>query len=312
MKAKNIIISNEKIIENNQEIIPGYNHTIHKLNSLIRTNYKNKFSVYSLKLINNLYYQIQKRVGKENSKGEKYDEVNQYTLEFTLETLSKWMGVEKDKKKYKIVRETLEELRQDIKLENFKDSEGVKWKYLTLSFVNRIGEKYGTEKHKQEKVFIIKIDEYLHREITKVNALGNWTKLDLSFQRNWSNFNTIKLYEFLKSYQKLKIIPELDLIQLNELLGTNYQYLSKISEIIKRNIIIINEDSDLDIKWFVNKKEKIIKFEVNKKEKYKRKEEKQKRQLESYKEQIKNKGFNKKDEEYLFKLFKELDEDLNN
>lgn len=277
-------------IENNEEIIPKNLQTIHKTNSLIRSKFPINLSVHSIKLINNLYYQVQKRVGKKDSKGLNYDNLEHYELEFNSSTLRKWMGLENETKYSEYIKQSLEELRQDIKLNNFIDNDGRVWEWMTLSFVNRIGSKIGTEEHKQEKVYSITIDNYLHKEITKSQDKGNgigWTKIDLDYQKTWKNANTIRLYEFIKSYQNMGYTPPLNLENLNNIFFSKYKYMAEVKRILDRNIKIIMNDSDLIIDYIAKTTtKKHIQLSIKKTTKQQLKEENHEKKKEGFKKSL--------------------------
>lgn len=248
------------------------NTTIHKENSLIQSKNTNHLSTYSIKILDNLYYHLQKKLNEDKKDNNLKDYLKSkyvtnkklFTMNVKQATIREWLGLENEKNYSKIIRDTLFQLSQVIQIWNYIDIDGKAKTWGIKSFIKEISEKI-SEEDKKSKVYTLTIDEFFFKMIFELNK--NFTEIELEYQRNWKSVNTIRLYQYLKSIQNMKHKPSYDLQWYNEYFApkTNLKFLSDCVKILNRNILIINRDTDIKIVLVVNKKEKKISFNIKSK-----------------------------------------------
>ena len=246
--------------------------TIHKENSLIQSKNTNHLSTHSIKTLDNLYFNLQKHLNtqKKDTKKSKQMESHYitdkklFTMSVKQTTIREWLGLEEEKNYTKIIRDTLFQLSQVIQMKNYIDVDGKVITWGIKSFIKDIKEFISKEDNKS-KVYQITIDEFFFKMIFELKK--NFTEIELEYQKNWKSVNTIRLYQYLKSIQSMKQKPIHDLKWFNEYFApkTELKYLSKCQEILKRNITIINKDTDLRVILVANKKEKTFIFNIQNK-----------------------------------------------
>ncbi len=226
---------------------------IHKKNELIRGT--DNLSVYAKRLLNTIYYIVQKNELYE----QKY---------FIIEArqLKKFLGLKNVKDYTNIIRKTLNELQEKkIELYNYYDPlEKKLFKWLPIHFLQ-----YPTGEYEDKKSGIIKFQIALNPLILHLMKIKkNFTKLDLiPYTLKFRSKYNYKLYEFLKSFQNYNYI-RISLKHLNKLLNTNKKYPSKMLELLKRNIKELKEKTDLkNLEVEYIKEEKYFKIYINKKSK---------------------------------------------
>ena len=212
--SKILKINEKDIISNNEEVFPNNEKMIHKANEIIHN--IPKISIESLRLLNELYYQIQIRKGKRTQQGLLYDDLKSYRLTFTQTEIKKWMGIEKYNDYAKIIEKSLEELGQTIKLKNVRLGEDYK-EWIQTRFINNAVKDWENKDTKNHKMYEIEINPLMHKVITNSN-LGYFTKLDLEYQSKFNTINSVRLYEYCKSFEEQSYTPPMNLELLNNLL----------------------------------------------------------------------------------------------
>jgi len=114
--SKLLYLKTDTYIANNFAVVAENEKMIHKANEIIH-NIPN-LSIESMRLLNELYYQVQIRQGKKNQNGLIYDSLDFYKLQFTQTQLKKWMGIEKYNSYSLMIENAFEELTTGIKLKN--------------------------------------------------------------------------------------------------------------------------------------------------------------------------------------------------
>jgi len=246
--------------------------TIHKENSLIQSKNTNHLSTHSIKTLDNLYFNLQKYLNTQKKDTNRSKQIESkyitdkklFTMAVKQTTIKEWLSLEDNKNYAKVIRDTLFELSQPIQIKNYIDTDGILKTWGIKSFIKDTSEFLSKEDNKS-KVYQITIDEFLFKVIFELKK--NFTEIELEYQKNWKSVNTIRLYQYLKSIQSLNQKPIHDLKWFNEYFApkTELKYLSKCQEILKRNITIINKDTDLRVILVANKKEKTFIFNIQNK-----------------------------------------------
>jgi plasmid replication initiation protein len=113
-----------------------------------------------------------------------------------------------------------------------------------------------------QRVFKVSIAETLFEEMMKIGP--EFTELNLKNIKVLTSLKHIKLYELMKSYQNMKIIPGMSLNELNNLFLTNFINLGKAEELLRRAIKAINLKTDITLSYTKDKKLKKIYFQIEK------------------------------------------------
>lgn len=253
--------------------------TLYKQNELIRNDYdfnpdfdlvssrKNLLSIESLKLYNFLYMVFQ-------FNREEYVDLKDVKLIIKQKDLKNELGINNNHYVEMIDRAINELLTTIAIIKNFIDKDGNQVKSYKATLL-KSAKDYISEKDNRTKYFEFSVDEDLLYFMIK--RKDNFTELDLKYYKKFKSVNTIRIYEYIKSYQKLKKIPELNIEGLNKLLMTKYKYISDIEKIVNRSLNSINEETDIFVVLEKNKKEKTLSFKI-KYTKEKTVEEKRKKQ----------------------------------
>ena len=227
---------------------------IKKQNELIRG--KDELSLYGKRCFNSIYYLIQENL-KINPNLLKAEYIN-----FKLVGLKKLMNLEKVNNYIDIIKKSLKELQQPIELNNFKHPDGTNYSWYSFSPLNDVG---FTKNENDEWIVKIKLSN-----LTKylVEKKENYTTLELlPYLNKMRTKYAMKLYEYLKSFEKYKYIDIthnhiIKLFNLNP--DSRYKYFSKTKELLERQVKEIKEKTDLkNIKMIENKKEKYFRFIIN-------------------------------------------------
>jgi hypothetical protein len=104
-------------------------------------------------------------------------------------------------------------------------------------------------------MYEIEINHTMHQIIINSN-IGYFTKLNLEYQSKFKTKNSIRLYEYCKSFQKQSYTPPMSLDLLNKLFISNYKYMSEALKVLHRNLKIVNDISDIEISILENKESK--------------------------------------------------------
>ena len=290
LKIDTYISDNTEVIAENEKMIHKANEIIHNMANL---------SIESMRLLNELYYQVQIRQGKKNQNGLEYDGLDSYQLQFTQTQLKKWMGIENYNSYSSMIKDSFTELKKSIELKNVRINDSEK-EYINLSFINDFSKEYEDINNPHQKMYEIEINRKMHT-IIKNSNLGYFTKLDLEYQSKFKTKNSIRLYEYCKSFQNKSYTPPMSLELLNKLFLSNYKYMSEVVKVLNRNIKTINSISDIDIsimdsreskrRTTEGKKGKItyIQLSIKKTAKQQLKETNQVLKTEGYKKHFKNK-----------------------
>jgi len=236
LKIDTYISDNTEVIAENEKMIHKANEIIHNMPNL---------SIESMRLLNELYYQVQIRQGKKNQNGLEYDSLDFYQLQFTQTQLKKWMGIENYNSYSLMIENSFLELKKAIKLKNVRVND-IEKEYLVTSFINDFSKEYEDKNNPHQKMYEIEINSKMHKIIINSN-LGYFTKLDLEYQSKFKTKNSIRLYEYCKSFQNKSYTPPMSLELLNKLFLSSYKFMSEVVKVLNRNIKTINSISDIDI-----------------------------------------------------------------
>lgn len=224
-------------------------NTLHKDNRTIRVKQFHKQSKEAKLLNNFLYREAQFKIENEeiNEDGEKYNSIDKYDTTLTVLQMRKLLGLEKTNKYPLLIDTAINQLKKEIEIINYVDSNGDLWETQKMAFISYSGKK--REKGTGEISYKLGIDNHMYHIIKESNSNKNFTQLNIDIQRKLTS-NGISLYEWLKSYQNMTggYCPPLTLDILNEMFFANYKHLSKIKNILFKNIENINEKTDLKIR----------------------------------------------------------------
>lgn len=304
LKIDTYVSSNFEVIADNEKMIHKANEIIHNMPNL---------SIESMRLLNELYYQVQIRREKKNQNGLEYDSLDFYQLQFTQTQLKKWMGIENYNSYSLMIENSFIELKKAIKLKNVRVDD-VKKDYLITSFINDASKEYEDINNPHQKMYEIEINRKMH-EIIKNSNLGYFTKLNLAYQSQFKTKNSIRLYEYCKSFQSKSYTPPMSLELLNKLFLSSYKYMSESLKVLNRNINIINSISDINISIIDTKESKkrtpkgkrvkisYVQLSIKKTTKQELKEMNQRLKLEGYRKHTNNKELDTtvRDEEQIIK-----------
>jgi len=292
LKTDANIADNFAVVAQNEKMIHKANEVIHNMPNL---------SLESMRLLNELYYQVQIRKDKKNQDSLKYDSLDFYRLQFTQTQLKKWMGIEKYNNYSKMIKKSLTELKETIELKNVRVNEEREKEYVVVSFINEYSKEYEDINNKHQKMYEIEINHTMHQIIINSN-IGYFTKLNLEYQSKFKTKNAIRLYEYCKSFQKQSYTPPMSLDLLNKLFISNYKYMSEALKVLHRNLKIVNTISDIEISILENKESKrrtpkgkkvkisYIQLSIKKTTKQQLKETNQMLKTEGYKKHFKDKN----------------------
>ncbi len=226
--------------------------TIHKKNEIVRGT--DDYSLMAKRTLNSIYWAIQKH--------------NLYTHEYIaikFSTMREMMNLQKDNRYVEILQNSLNELLQPMKLNNFYHpvhKENFQW--FTCSVLDEAGYK----KLNGEWVVHIKVNP-LFKHLMQLE--GNFTKLELlPYLHKFRTKYATKLYEYLESfgaYRYLDISQNhlMLLLSLDE--NSKYRYMSDLTTLLERQLKEIAKKSDLtEVKLIKSKlltKEKKFRIQIN-------------------------------------------------
>ena len=242
--------------------------TIHKRNEMTRG--CDKLSVHGKRLVNAIYYLIQKNVN--DGKSELIESLDYIPIEFPY--LRKMMGLVKVESYIKEIESAFVELQQPIQLNNFQNPHDCKlYNWYSISMISEASWSIDNNK----KTAYISLAPLVKWLMIHTND-GNFTKLELIPTINKLRTKyAMKLYEYLKSFDNYRY---LDITQshLMRLLGFDednktYKDFSQLRRLLERQINELLKKSDLkelkldDSKQL--KKDKIFRIYINQKAKKK-------------------------------------------
>ena len=226
--------------------------TIHKKNEVARGT--DDYSLMAKRALNTIYWAIQKH--------------NLYTHEYVairFSTMREMMNLQKDNRYVEILQNSLNELLQPMKLNNFYHpvhKENFQW------FSCAVLDEAGYKKQNGEWVVHIKVNTLFKFMMQKE---GNFTKLELlPYLHKFRTKYATKLYEYLESfgaYRYLDITQShlMELLSLNQ--SSKYKYMSDLTILLERQLNAIAKKSDLtEVKLIKSKlltKEKKFRIQIN-------------------------------------------------
>jgi len=231
---------------------------IRKQNEIIRG--KDGLSLFGKRCFNSIYYLIQINTDKNP------ELLKSKYIKFKLINLRKIMNLENVNNYIDIIKNSLKELQQPIELNNFKHPDGTNYSWYSFSPLNDVGFT------KENDEWIVKIEL---STLTKflIEKKENYTTLELlPYLNKMRTKYSMKLYEYLKSFEKYRYI-DITHSHIMKLLNldpkSKYKYYSQTKQLLNRQIKEIKEKTDLkDLKMIENKKEKYFRFIINPKSKH--------------------------------------------
>jgi len=231
--------------------------TIHKKNTVVRGT--DDYSVMGKRALNTVYWAMQKH------QLYKHD-----IISIRFSTMRKMMNLESDQRYVETIKDALRELREPMEINNFYHpitEEHFQW--FSCSVLDEAGFKKNED---GEWVVHLKVSTIL-RYVMQLK--GGFTPLELipvanSFRTKYA----MKLYEYLRSFGAYNYIDitqahMMKLLSLDE--KSDYQYMSKLSTLVERQLKEISKKSDLpDVKLMKSKtlsKNKIFRIQINPKSK---------------------------------------------
>lgn len=235
--------------------------TIHKDNELIRFEPIKTLSIESLRLLNYLYYHTQKYLNEQKDNKIMFLDKD-LTLPIKQSTLRTWLELDNDKDYVEKIRETLLELSNGIQLKHYVDRDGESVLWGIESFIKKPKhiDKKDNPEDKRTHIFKLTLDKFMFNKI--INLKSGWTEIDLEYQGKFRSGNTFRLYEYLKSIQSMKIKPDNTIEELNKLFNTKHKQLSKVLELVERQLKVINKETDILVRYDKDKKNKTVKFSI--------------------------------------------------
>ena len=246
--------------------------TIYKDNKIIKDEKMSHLSSHSLNILDNLWYHTQKYLNQKKKMTLERD----YSVKISQREVRKWLNLE-DKPNYvNLIKSSITQLSQPIELFNYKDTDDKMKLWGLKHFLKDVNLSISEEDNKT-KIFHFTLDRTLFNIILVMrNEKGNYTELDLQYQKKWKSGNTIRLYQYLKSIQSMKQQPQHDLSFFNKFfnLKKKLKEMGRIKSFLDRQIILINRDSDLTVELIINKVNKSFYFNlsstpINQKQKHK-------------------------------------------
>ena len=215
--------------------------TIHKRNEMIRGT--DNLSVHGKRLVNAIYYLIQKNVN--DGKSELIKSLDYIPIEFPY--LRKMLGLENVQSYIKEIEDAFTELHKPIQLNNFTNpKDGHLYNWYSLSFISEASYKIDDNK-KVAYVSLSPLTKWLM--INTHNLEGSFTELKLiPIVNKLRTKYAMKLYEYLKSFETYRY---LDITQkhIMRLFGldekSKYRYMSDLLILLNRQIKELINKSDL-------------------------------------------------------------------
>lgn len=241
--------------------------TIHKDNNLVKYEPFKHLSSESFKILDYLYYKTQKYLNNETiiktkeKKKRKLVLYKEHHIEITQTELKEGIGINSNDY-HNVIRKALKELSQPVELYNYEEEgEFILWGL--KSFITDA--KHKIDKYdKKTKIFSMALDPKLFNII--INLRGEYVKIDLEYQKEWRSTNTIRLYQYLKSIQRMKSNPKHHLEDLNKFFKVKKPLIfGRMRDLINRNLKIIKEDTDIDVELEDDKKTKTYSFNIKNK-----------------------------------------------
>ena len=233
----------------------GKKITIFKPNQITRGNPLN-LSLDGKKIMNAIIFAISK-----------YD-FKKRNIKSEMRFFRKAMNLEKDNNYVNIIANGLKSLATPIVVKNYKDESGNLFKRKSIAIIKNdfhIGKNTrDSNSNKWQLDFTVNKDFF---NLVKNAYNGNYTCLEWrKISNKFSSKYTISIYEYLKSFNSNHKYLRVELLTINEILGTDNLPLSKVSIIIDRCIKEILEKSDIKFLEYekVKKRKQVIFFFIPK------------------------------------------------
>jgi hypothetical protein len=252
-----------------KNITPLKEKTFHKNNRVIKGKSSIKVSKHSHNLGNMIYREMTLRMTEDYI-------LKDNTMKISLAEMKKTLKMTEGNYNL-IIKKALEDLKNgNIELEHYTDRHGRHFEYVVMSLLNSFKKEILPNK---EIVYHISVSEDMI-EFLKENSGGNYTLINCKYTCELSGIKQIKLYEYCKQYitfQKGQV-PKLNLEDLNTIFQSNYRYLSKAKEQIKKSMKGINGKTDVNISFIESDNKKFVRILVEENERaIKDKQQKEKR-----------------------------------
>jgi len=230
--------------------------TIHKKNEVVRGT--DDYSLMAKRALNTIYWGIQK-----------HDLYGHDYIAIRFSTMREMMNLQKDNRYVEILKDSLEELLQPMRLNNFYHpvhKEKFQW------FSCGVLDEAGYKKEDGEWVVHLRVNT-LFKHLMQID--GNFTKLELlPYLNKFRTKYATKIYEYLASfgaYRYLDISQKhlMLLLSLDE--SSKYKYYSQLKELLERQLTEISKKSDLtEVKLIKSKslsRDKKFRIQINPKSK---------------------------------------------
>ena len=230
--------------------------TIHKKNEIVRGT--DDYSLMAKRTLNTIYWALQK-----------HEWYKHEYIAIKFSTMREMMNLQKDNRYVEILQDSLDELLQPMKLNNFYHPVHNKtFQWFSCGMLDEAG----YEKKDNEWVVHIKVNS-LFKHLMQVD--GNFTKLELlPYLHKFRTKYATKLYEYLESFKGYRYL-DISQIHLMKLLAidekSSYKYYGDLSRLLERQLKEIVKKSDLtEVKLMNSKlltKEKKFRIRINPKSK---------------------------------------------
>lgn len=239
------------------DIVPGMEQTFQKSNRMIKGKSSIKVSKHNHNLGNMLYREMLLRMTED------FVLTNNKVI-LSLKEMKDILGLGNTDYN-RVIKQSLEELQEGkFELDHYTDRDGRYFEYIVMSLINSFKKEILPNK---EIVYHISVSEDMI-EFLKENSGGNYTLLNCKYTSILSGIKQIKLYEHCKQYvtfQKGRV-PKLNLEDINNILQSDYKYLSKAKEQIKKSILGINSKTDIKVSFIKSEDKKNIELLVQENE----------------------------------------------
>ena len=230
--------------------------TIHKKNEVVRGT--DDYSLMAKRTLNTIYWALQK-----------HEWYKHEYIAIKFSTMREMMNLQKDNRYVEILQDSLDELLQPMKLNNFYHpvhNRTFQW------FSCGVLDEAGYEKRDNEWVVHIKVNPLLKH---LMQTEGNFTKLELlPYLHKFRTKYATKLYEYLESFNGYRYLDISQnhlmlLLSLDE--NSKYKYMSDLTILLERQLKEIAKKSDLtEVKLMKSKlltKDKKFRIQINPKSK---------------------------------------------
>lgn len=229
---------------------------IHKKNEIVRGT--DDYSLMAKRTLNTIYWALQK-----------HDWYAHEYIAIKFSTMREMMNLHKDNRYVEILKDSLEELLQPMKLNNFYHPvHKEKFQWFSCGMLDEAGYK----KKDSEWVVHIKVNP-LFKHLMQIE--GNFTPLELlPYLHKFRTKYATKIYEYIQSFKGYRYLDVsqshlMKLLDINE--ESKYKYYSQLKELLERQLKEIAKKSDLtEVKLLNSKaltKEKKFRIQINPKSK---------------------------------------------